>query len=177
MLLSSIDAARRQFQRGGERILSGAIDRAQRLRAAIEELPGLDPVGDDIVGTPGVAALDPTHVTFDVVGLGLTGFAAADWLRERHRVHLELSDPRRLMALVSFAHTDADVDRLVAALTALVDAHADADGGHIPDVPTPSALRMETVVLPRDAFLRMSRGSGEFRWRPDDHQAAETVSV
>jgi arginine decarboxylase len=153
LLLSSIDAARRQFQRDGERLLGGAIDRARRLRAAIEELPGLDLMGDDIVGTPGVAALDPTHVTFDVVGLGLTGFGAADWLREHHRVHLELSDHRRLMALVSFAHTDADVDRLVAALTALADAHADADGGPIPDVPPPSALRMETVVLPRDAFL------------------------
>ena len=57
------------------------------------------------------------------------------------------------MPLVSFAHTDPDVDRLVAALSALVDAHADADQGLIPDVPPPSALRMETVVLPRDAFL------------------------
>lgn len=74
------------------------------------------------------------------------------------------------MALVSFAHTDADVDRLVAALTALVDAHADADQGLVPDVPPPSALRMETVVLPRDAFL----GRTEMvEWR----QAAGRVSA
>ena len=74
------------------------------------------------------------------------------------------------MPLVSFAHTDADVDRLVAALTALVDAHADADQGLVPDVPPPSALRMETVVLPRDAFL----GRTEMvEWR----QAAGRVSA
>jgi len=153
LLLSSIDAARRQFQRDGERLLGGAIDLAHRLRASIEALPGLDLMGDDIVGRPGVAAFDPTHVTFDVVGLGLTGFAAADWLREHHGIHMELADHRRLMALVTFAHTDADVDRLVAALTALVEDHRDADRGHVPRVPDPAALRMETVVLPREAFL------------------------
>ncbi len=95
---------------------------------------------------------------FDVVRLGLTGFAAADWLRRTHGVELELADHRRLMALVTFAHTDGDVDRVVAALTALVEAHAAPDGagpdrGHLPDVPDPAALRMETVVLPREAFL------------------------
>jgi len=105
LLLSSIDAARRQFQRDGERLLGQAIDRARRLRDAVGSMPGLDLMGEDIVGGPGVAALDPTHVTFDVVGLGLTGFAAADWLREHHRVHLELSDHRRLIPLVCFAHT------------------------------------------------------------------------
>jgi arginine decarboxylase len=44
-------------------------------------------------------------------------------------------------------------DRLVAALTALVEDHRDADRGHVPHVPDPAALRMETVVLPREAFL------------------------
>jgi arginine decarboxylase len=78
---------------------------------------------------------------------------AADWLRLHHRIHLELADHRRLMALVGFAHTDADVDRLIEALTALVDTHADADHGNIPDVPHTEDLRMETVMLPRDAFL------------------------
>jgi arginine/lysine/ornithine decarboxylase len=153
LLLSSIDAARRQFQRDGERLLGGAIDLAHRLRAEIAALPGLDLLGDDLVGRPGAAAFDPTHVTFDVVGLGLTGFAAADRLREHHGIHLELVDHRRLMALVTFGHTDADVDRLVTALTALVHERRDADRGHIPDVPPPAVLRMETVLLPRDAFL------------------------
>jgi arginine decarboxylase len=170
LLLSSIDAARRQFQRDGERLLGGAIDRAHRLREAIGKLPGLDLMGDDVVGTPGAAAMDPTHVTFDVVGLGLTGFSAADWLRQHHRIHLELSDHRRLMALVGFAHTDAQVDRLAAALADLVEAHGEADHGPVPDVPHTSALRMETVMLPRDAFLGETEMVG---WR----QAAGRVSA
>src|SRR5215218_10082406 len=69
LLLSSIDAARRQFQRDGEELLGKAIDHAQRLRDAIEEIPGLDLMGADIAGGAGVFAFDRTHVTFDVVGL------------------------------------------------------------------------------------------------------------
>jgi arginine decarboxylase len=153
LLVSSIDAARRQFQRDGEELLGRAIERARRLRAAIAEIPGLDLMGEDVADGPGGIALDPTHVTFDVVGLGLTGFSAADWLRRQERIHVELSDHRRLMALVTFADSDANIDRFIAALRALAEAHGDADRGTIPDVPYPGDLRMETVMLPRDAFL------------------------
>jgi len=152
LLISSIDAARRQFERDGEQLLGRAIDHAERLRTAICELPGLDLMGEDVLG-PGAMALDATHVTFDVVGLGLTGFAADDWLREHHRIHVELSDHRRLTALITYADSDDNIDRLVAGLLDLVAAHDGADHGPIPDVPAPERLRMETVMLPRDAFL------------------------
>jgi arginine decarboxylase len=153
LLLSSIDAARRQFQRDGEQLLGRAIAHARRLRAAIEELPGLDLMGEDVTGGPGAFAFDPTHVTFDVVALGLTGFSAADWLRQHQGIHVELADHRRVMALITYADSDHNIDRFIDALGALCSAHAEADRGHIPDVPYPGDLRMETVMLPRDAFL------------------------
>jgi arginine/lysine/ornithine decarboxylase len=92
-------------------------------------------------------------VTFDVVGLGLTGFSAADWLRRHHGLHAELADHRRVMLLITYADSDANIDRAIDALRALCDDHADADHGTIPQVPDPSELRLETVVLPRDAYL------------------------
>jgi len=153
LLLASIDAARRQFQPDGEELLGRAIERAHRLREAITQLPGLDLMGEDVTGGPGAFAFDPTHVTFDVVGLGLTGFSADDWLREHRRLHMELADHRRLMALITYADSDANIDRLIDGLAALVAAHHGADRGPIPDVPHPDDLRMQTVMLPRDAFL------------------------
>jgi arginine decarboxylase len=153
LLLSSIDAARRQFQRDGEWLLGDAIDRANRLRGAVNEMSGLTLMEEaDILG-PGATALDPTHVTFDVTGLGLTGYSAADWLQQHRGIHVELSDHRRLMVLITFADTDQNIDRLINALHALTEDHQDADQGEIPDVPHPSELRTETVMLPRDAFL------------------------
>ncbi|MCW3038742.1 MAG: ornithine decarboxylase [Solirubrobacterales bacterium] len=153
VLLASIDAARREFQRDGERLLGHAIDLAAVLRERIEALPGLDLFRDDRAGEPGIHAMDPTHVSFDVTGLGLTGFSAADWLREHHGIHVELADHRRLMVLVTYADDEAGVARLLVALRELGGAHVDADCGDIPDVPRPQDLRMETVMLPREAFL------------------------
>src|SRR4051812_35107242 len=153
LLLSSIDAARRQFQRDGEELLGRAIEHARRLRGAIERLPGLDLMGEDVAGGPGAFAFDPTHVTFDVVALGLTGFSAADWLRQHHGIHVEFADHRRVMALITYADSDHNIDRFIEALRALCNAHTDADRGQIPAVAYPGNLRMETVMLPRDAFL------------------------
>jgi arginine decarboxylase len=153
LLLSSIDSARHQFQHHGEALLGKAIERALRLREAIAAMPGLDLMGEEVIGGPGAFAFDPTHVTFDVLGLGLTGFSAADWLQQHHGIHVELSDHRRLMALITYADSDANIDRLIGALQDLHENHREADRGDIPNVPRPADLRMETVMAPRDAFL------------------------
>ncbi|MCW3021738.1 MAG: ornithine decarboxylase [Conexibacter sp.] len=50
LLLSSIDAARRQFQRDGEALLGRAIDHALQLREAIDAMPGLDLLGEEVTG-------------------------------------------------------------------------------------------------------------------------------
>jgi arginine decarboxylase len=151
LLLSSIDAARRQFERDGEELLGRALDHAERLRAAVRELPGLDLM--EFEQGPGAFAFDPTHVTFDVVGLRLTGFSAADWLRRHRGIHVELADHRRVMLLITYADSDANIDRAIDALRALCAGHEDADHGTVPQVPHPSELRQETVMLPRDAYL------------------------
>jgi arginine decarboxylase len=153
LLISSIDAARRQFQRDGERLLGEAIDRAQHLRAAIGQMSGLTLMDEDDILGPGACALDLTHVTVDVLELGVTGYAAADWLQQYRGIHVELSDHRRLMALITYADSDRNIDRLIDGLRALSEHHADADQDVISDVPHPSQLRTETVMLPRDAFL------------------------
>jgi arginine decarboxylase len=152
LLIASIDAARHQFQHDGERLLGRAIDHAHRLRAEIQQIPGLELMDEDILG-PGATALDPTHVTIDVRGLGLTGYSAADWLQQHQGIHMELSDHRRVMALITYADTDENIDRLTAALHALVEHRREPDYGDIPEMPAPAQLRTETVMLPRDAFL------------------------
>jgi arginine decarboxylase len=170
LLISSIDAARRQFQREGEELLGGAIDRARRLRDAIADIPGLELMPESIAPGPGAKAMDPTHVSVDVVDLGITGFSAADWLREHRRIHVELADHRRVMALISFADGDDNIDRLSAALRDLSEHRGEADPAPDFEVPAPAELRMPTEMLPRDAFLGPT---AEVPWR----QAAGRISA
>jgi arginine decarboxylase len=153
LLLSSIDGARRQFARDGERLLGRALDSADRLRAGVEEIDGLDLMtGSEVMKRPGAAGFDPTHVTFDVSPLGMTGYQTDDQLRDEEHVDVELADHRRLMALVTYAHDEADVERLLAALRRLAE-RGGRESSAVPRIPGPTALRTETVLTPREAFF------------------------
>jgi len=57
------------------------------------------------------------------------------------------------MLLISYADSDENVDRLIRALQALCAHHAEADQRPPLDLPYTTSLRMETVMLPREAFL------------------------
>lgn len=153
VLLASIDAARRRFSVDGERLLGDAIDLALLVRAAVGEIPGLTIMGEEILASPGATALDPTHLTIDVIGLGLTGYQAADWLSANRGVHVELADHRRVMALITVADTNETAQRLVDALDALSDCHIGGSPLDLSGFPTLTELRTETVLLPRDAVL------------------------
>ncbi len=108
---------------------------------------------DDFCGPGRAADLDPLQVIVDVTGLDTTGYRVADWIRERHHVNLHLSDHRRTSAQLT--HAD-DIHSAQLLLDALRDAAAHADElrpAPRVEVPDPADLRLEQVMLPRDAFF------------------------
>lgn len=154
LLYAGLDGWRRQMVEHGHALLQDALHLASRVRAEISAIPGFDVQGPDEFTGPGLAHdLDPLPVVVDIAGLGVTGYRAADWLREHHRVNLHLSDHRRISAQLTFAD---DADTAARLLTALHDLHAhigDLAGAPAVEVPSPAELRLELVVLPRDAFF------------------------
>jgi arginine/lysine/ornithine decarboxylase len=155
LLLSSIDGARAQFVREGKELLDRAVVSArllrQRLAAEVPELRVIDPAL--LASTPGVTGVDPTHVLIETSSIGLTGYTATDWVREHRHIDVELVDHRRIMPLITFAHGEAEIDRLVHALRDLVDAHPSENGSDIPSFPSRPQIRSEAPMLPRDAFF------------------------
>jgi arginine/lysine/ornithine decarboxylase len=143
--------------RDGRSLIDGAIQRARRLRDAVRAIPGLDLLGDEVLDRPGASALDPTHVAFDVAGLGITGYQASDWIEDNHQVEFELMDHRRLMALVRYGDTDAGIARVIDALEDLAREHAGKDGSDVPRIPSAGQIRGDTDVSPRDAYLGRAR--------------------
>jgi arginine/lysine/ornithine decarboxylase len=155
LLLSSIDGARAQFVREGEELLDRAMTTAARLRERLAaEVPELRVIETELLkSAPGVIGVDPTHILIETEPIGLTGYSALDWIRENHQIDIELVDHRRIMPLVSFAHGEAEVDRLVRALRSLADAREGKDESNVPDLPTRLQIRSEARMLPRDAFF------------------------
>jgi arginine/lysine/ornithine decarboxylase len=156
LLLSSIDGARAQFVRDGTELLDGAVRSARLLRDRLAaEVPELTVISTDRLGRlPGVAGVDPTHVMIETAPIGLTGYQADDWLRDERQIDIELVDHRRIMPLITFAHGEAEIDRLIGALRDLVDTRGRApeelDIGPLPSRPE---LRTQQAMLPRDAFF------------------------
>jgi arginine/lysine/ornithine decarboxylase len=155
LLLSSIDGARRQFVREGEQLLDRAVKSARLLRERLAaEVPELRVVAvDELAARRGVTAVDPTHVLIETAPIGLTGYQADDWLRDERQVDVELVDHRRIMPLVTFAHGEQEIDRLVRALRDLVGERGGEPGTDVKPLPSRPQLRTEQAMLPRDAFF------------------------
>jgi arginine/lysine/ornithine decarboxylase len=116
-------------------------------------LPGLRVLREEFPGTEASHDLDPLHVVIDVSELGVSGYDAADWLREQQRVDVGLSDHRRIEATPSVADDDQTADRLLAALRALASDATDLPRARPVALPGVTELEFEPTMLPRDAFF------------------------
>jgi arginine decarboxylase len=152
LLMASLDAARRQLAVHGEALLSRTIAASMRVRRDITALEGVQVVGEELVGHPGVAGWDPLRIVIDVRGTGCTGYEVAAALRDGYDTHVELATQATLVLVLGieepverlerFAHDFAQVVRRIS-----------RPGESTAVVRAPGALENEVVVPPRDAFL------------------------
>jgi arginine/lysine/ornithine decarboxylase len=94
--------------------------------------------------------LDPTKVTVNVARLGITGFMAADFLRQR-KIAVELADDANILFLITYADSLAAIDAAVKALSELSRTKRKAKGAPSGAWPTPPPPG-ELVLTPREAF-------------------------
>jgi lysine decarboxylase len=152
LLMASLDGARRQLAVHGEALLDRTIRTSMRVREAIAAIEGVNVVGGDLVGRPGVAGWDPLRVVIDVRGTGNTGYEVAAALRGSYDIHVELATHATMVLVLGvdepvdplgrFAHDFAQTVRRI------------ERPGEIPAlVRAPGSLENEVVVAPREAFL------------------------
>jgi arginine decarboxylase len=126
LLLASLDAARSQMAMQGLALMAQTLHLAETAKQGIARIPGLR-VLESIHVSGTHCSLDATRLTLDVCGLGITGFAADDYLREHHQVVAELPLLRTLMFILSLGNQPHDIQRLLIGLTALA-ARQNLDG-------------------------------------------------
>ncbi|MGR6915589.1 aminotransferase class I/II-fold pyridoxal phosphate-dependent enzyme [[Actinomadura] parvosata] len=154
LVYAALDGWRRQMVEHGHAIYDRTLQLAKSVRAAVEAVEGLHVHGrDDFCGDGRAFDVDPLELVVDVSGLGTGGFQAADWLREHHRINVGLADHRRIGVQLTHADDEETTGRLLDALRDLANG-----GGGLPSaprlrIPSPSELRLEQAMLPRDAFF------------------------
>ncbi len=117
LLLASLDVARQQMALHGEQLMARTLQLASLARDRISQIPGLSVL--EPAFTKGFLALDPTRLTVNVTGLGLTGYEADEILDREYAVVAELPSTQYLTFIISLGNTAADIEQLVQALTSL----------------------------------------------------------
>lgn len=150
-LLASLDAARRQLALHGQEAAERAVALAERTRKAINEIPELYCFGEEILGEEATFDYDATKLTIHVRRLGISGYDAENWLRERYRIEVEMSDMYNILCLVTPGDDGQALKTLVEALREMANTYRDATNVkeiaiEIPEIP-------QLSLTPRDAFL------------------------
>ena len=153
LVYSAMDGWRRQMVQDGHDLLGAALDLAARLRARIDDMPGLHVLDKELLRVEASDDLDRLQILISVAGLGISGYQAADWLRANQLVDMGLSDHERILATISMADNDQTGQRLLSALEALVAAAPGLPEPSRIDLPDPAGLQLDNVDLPRDAFF------------------------
>lgn len=156
LVYAALDGWRRQMVEHGQSLYDRALALAQNTRDRINRIDGMHVHGrDDFCGPGRAADMDPLQIIVDISawGAGVTGYRAADWLREKHGINLHVADHRRISAQLTHADDSETTDVLLAALTDLAAHTAELRTGQTVEVPPPAKLRLEQAALPRDAFF------------------------
>lgn len=150
ILMSSLDTARRDLAVQGKEMIEHAIELACSARNRINSIPGLMCAGKELEGMSSVFRIDETRLIISAVQLGISGLRLKALLLDEHNVEVEMADSRNIIAIVTYANTQEDIEKLVSALRDIAQQHPHGDPLPIQTVlPKPAVSAMS----PRDAFF------------------------
>jgi arginine/lysine/ornithine decarboxylase len=153
LIYAALDGWRRQMVEHGHELLDAALDIVREVRARIDELPGLEVMGEHFLGPDKADDLDPFKIVVDLAELGISGYQAVDWLRAHRHVNLALADHRRMSISMTYADDRTTTGPLLDALKSLTEEASGLPRAKPMRLPNPDELRLDTVMLPRDAFF------------------------
>lgn len=150
ILMASLDCARRQIALHGKELLDKTIDLCTYTRNEINKIPGFRCFGEEVLGTPGAYAFDPTKMTITCKDLGLTGYQLDTILADKYHIQMELSDFYNVLAVGSFGDTEEGTAKLLKALTEISNEYYGKNDKALsfPDIPNIP----KQILIPREAF-------------------------
>lgn len=116
LLMASLDASRYELALHGKEMMEKAYMLAEKARKAMKQIKGIACLGKEEKGCYGISDLDPTRLVFSAAELNISGYELQELLYERYQVTLELCDDRNVVAVVTFANEEEDIERLLSGL-------------------------------------------------------------
>ena len=110
-ILASVELGVQQMVEHGDELWTETIERADAFRESMRNIADLTCFGREQACRPGFRDFDPTRVTLDVSGTGLTGFEFAHRLNQE-RIYPEMATLQHVLFLMTPGTSDIDTHRL-----------------------------------------------------------------
>lgn len=160
LLMTSLDCARYELAMHGTEMMEQALKLADYAREKIQAISGFCCMGQEVVGHDGIAGVDRTRLVIRAKELGLTGFELEEMLYEKYAVNMELADYENVLAIVTYANTQEEIERLIKACEEIAEeckekAETTCTQPAFPALP-------EQVLSPRQAYFAVAE---EIPWQ------------
>lgn len=149
ILMASLDVARMQMAIEGDVLLDKTIELANELRRDINTLAGLYCFGKEVLLKEGAFDFDPTKITINCRGLGISGHTLETILADEYRIQVELSDLYNVLAVITIGDSKESITKLMHALTEISERFGEVE--YIENICTIPSIPPR-VLSPRDAF-------------------------
>jgi arginine/lysine/ornithine decarboxylase len=146
-ILASLELGIRQLVQEGDTLWNETIECAELFRQEVRKIPGISCFGREQSGRRGFRSYDPTRVTLDVSGTGLTGIQFSERL-VAERIYPELATLRHLLFLFTPGTNESDSRRLLQRVRAIARTGEKKSPLDRPETPPPC---VNIAVSPRKA--------------------------
>ncbi len=154
ILMASLDTARMQMATEGEDLLTRAIELSHDLRRDINDLPGLYSFGKEVLLKEGAFDFDPTKITINCRGLGISGYTLERILADEFMIQVEMSDLYNILAVLTIGDDEVSTGKLLGALKEISERYGEVEYIesilNVPSIPP-------RVLSPRDALYSKTR--------------------
>lgn len=116
LLMTSLDCARYELAQNGKKMMEKALTLAETARRGIQDIHGfrcMDSADTKMTSMSELCFYDRTRLVISASELGLSGFTLDSILFENYGVNMELSDYENVLAIVTYANEEKDMDRLI----------------------------------------------------------------
>lgn len=148
LLLSSLDLARKYVYLNGKEMFKKTLEYAEYARKEINKIGGYWAFSDDIVDGGAVYNFDKTKLSIHTRAMGLAGVEVYDLLRDEYDIQIEFGDLGNILAIISSADRELELERLIAALSEIKRLY----GKEPMDLFDYDYINPITVISPQKAF-------------------------
>lgn len=121
LLMASLDLARSYMATEGYRLLEDLIQRISQARLEISQIPFIDILGKELVGSHGIADYEPTRLVVSARRMGIEGYQLFEMLRKEYRIELEYGDYFYGVSVLGLGTTQEHLNQLIGALKDISD--------------------------------------------------------